>query len=78
VRHRSRGRPRSVHSECVGWGIEPRNCLNRGGGDCVCRRTQHGHHRYARCCSPRRGRRAHHAHKDRIGTWEVPHLAVSR
>ena len=27
--------------------------------------------------SSRRGRRAHHAQKDRVGTWEIPRLAVS-
>jgi hypothetical protein len=25
----------------------------------------------------RRGRRAHHAQKDRVGTWDIPRLAVS-
>ena len=24
--------------------------------------------------STRRGRRAHHAHKDRVGTWDIPRL----
>ena len=72
---RRQRRPRSVHSCCEGCVIEPRNILVAGGGDFLNGRTQHGQDRYARSCSPCRGRRAHHAQKDRVGNWDIPHLA---
>src|SRR6516162_10993114 len=36
---------------------------------------QHGQGRQARPCPPCRGRRADHAQKDRVGTWEIPRSA---
>ena len=42
----------------------------------LCSRTQHEQDRHARHCSLCRSRRAHHAQKDRVGTWEIPRLAV--
>jgi hypothetical protein len=72
---RRQRRPRSVHNCCTGCVIEPRNVLIAGGGDFLNGRTQHEQDRYARSCSPCRGRRAHHEQKDRVGNWEVPRLA---
>ncbi len=42
----------------------------------LCCRTPHGPYRYARYCLPCRGRRAHHAQKDRVGTWEILRLTA--
>src|SRR5712672_4169817 len=44
----------------------------------LCSRTQHEQDRHARHCSLCRSRRAHHAQKDRVGTWEIPRLAASK
>jgi len=49
--------------------------LSLGAEAFLCCRTQHGQYRYARACSPCRGRRAHHAWKDRVGNWDIPRLA---
>src|SRR5215472_14143474 len=40
---------RSVHSDRMGWGIEPRNEECCGGRDARNRRRQYVRHRYARC-----------------------------
>src|SRR6202040_1954260 len=40
---------RSVHSDRMGWGIEPRKEEFCGGRDARNRRRQHVRHRYARC-----------------------------
>jgi hypothetical protein len=73
---RQQCRTRSVHSGCVGCVIEPRNTLFAGAEVVLCCRTPHGPYRYARYCLPCRGRRAHHAQKDRVGTWEILRLTA--
>src|SRR5258706_12673193 len=57
--------------------MEPRNTLLAGGGGCANSERHMGCTVIARCNPPCRSRRAHHAQKDRVGTWEVPRLAVS-
>jgi len=54
--------------------LSPEIPFSLGAEAFLCCRTQHGQDRHARCCSPCRGRRAHHAQKERVGNWEVPHL----
>ena len=43
---------RSVHSDCMGCGIEPRKIRYRRGRESLFARRQHVRHRYARCCRP--------------------------
>ena len=50
LRGRRRRRSRSVHSDCVGWVIEPRKPKNRRGRAGRKRRRQHVRSRYARGC----------------------------
>jgi hypothetical protein len=67
---------RSVHSDCMGCGIEPRKIRYRRGREFLFARRQHA----APLCevlSPCRGLRPHHVQRDRIGTWEVSGLAVA-
>jgi hypothetical protein len=40
---------RSVHSDCMGCGIEPRKIRHRRGREFSFARRQHVRHRYARC-----------------------------
>src|SRR5712692_7403130 len=71
---RRRRRPRSVHSGCVGCVIEPRNGYVAGAEtvQSVERNTDRAAKRGHAAC---RGRRADHAQKDRVGTWEIPRSA---
>jgi hypothetical protein len=43
---------RSVHTNCMGCGIEPRKVRYRRGREFLFARRQHVRHRYARCCRP--------------------------
>src|SRR5262249_12544510 len=43
---------RSVHSDCMGCGIEPRKVRHRRGRESLFARRQYVRHRYARCCRP--------------------------
>jgi hypothetical protein len=66
---------RSVHSDCMGCGIEPRKIRHRRGRGFSLARRQH----VAPLCEvllPCRGLRPHHVQRDRIGTWEVSCLTV--
>jgi hypothetical protein len=69
---------RSVHSDCMGCGIEPRKVRYRRGRVFLFARRQHVRHRYARCCRPAGVVRPHHVQRDRIGSWEVSRPTVSR
>ena len=68
---------RSVHSNRVGCGIEPRNPEYRRGRAAVFRRRQHVRRRHE-ALSPCRGLRPHHARKDRVGTWEISRPTTGR
>src|SRR5215831_14955375 len=71
---RRRRRPRSVHSGCVGCVIEPRNWYVAG-AETVQRVERNMDRAAKRGHAHGRGRRADHAQKDRVGTWEIPRSA---
>src|SRR5580692_4292212 len=73
---RQQCRTRSVHSGCVGCVIEPRNTLFAGGGGCPLLPNATWAVPLCEYCLPCRGRRAHHAQKDRVGTWEILRLTA--